>query len=738
MEKRKVAIQVKKKLLSLLLAVAMVMSLALPALADNDVLIAPAPSDGITILYSNDVHTYIDKDVTYSKVAALKKSLGEGTLLVDAGDHIQGTAYGSMDKGETIIKLMNAAGYDLATLGNHEFDYGMDGCMNAIKWASFPYVSCNFYHEKNGTAGESVLDSYKVFEVGGKKIAFVGITTPESFTKSTPAYFQDGKGNYIYGIAGGKDGAELYAAVQKAIDAAAKEADYVIALGHLGDDPASDPWNSEDVIEHTTGLLAFIDGHSHSTVEGKQVKDKAGKTVMLTQTGSYFAALGRMTIAKDGTVTTKLLHGEDLKDLEADADVKAIEDAWMTKIDNQLGEKIGSISDTLDNYDADGNRLVRKQETNSGDFAADALYHLFDNMDMDVDLAVMNGGGVRNGAITGDITYKTCKEIHTFGNVACLIKVTGQQVLDALEWGAKDANAEGTRENGGFLQVSGIKYTINTAVPSTVQKNEKNVWVGGPTGQYRVSNVEVLNRKTGKYEPLKLDAHYNMAGYNYTLRNLGDGFAMFSGAENVLDYVMEDYMVVANYVKSFSGGKVTGYAKSAGRITIVNDPTKVDFTDVSADAWYYAAVKYVQEQKIMNGTGAGVFSPDESVNRAMLMTMLARLSGKDTTGGETWYEKAVAWAVEDGISDGTNPTGPITRQEVVTMLWRYAGKPESKAGLSAYPDAGDVADWAQQAMQWAVEQGVIKGSDGKLLPGGTAIRAEIAQIFMNFSKTLKG
>ena len=587
----------KKRLLPLLLAIAMAFSLAVPAFAsEDDILIAPAPAeDEIVILYTNDVHTYIDQDLTYSLVAAYRDSLGENTLLVDAGDHVQGTAYGSMDKGVTITKLMNAAGYDLATLGNHEFDYGMEGAMRAISEAEFPYVSCNFYHEEAGVPGDAMLDSYKVFDVNGVKIAFVGITTPESFTKSTPKYFQDENGNYIYGIAGGTDGAALYAAVQKAIDAAAAEADIVIGLGHLGDDPASDPWNSEDVIANTHGLDAFIDGHSHSTVEGREVADKDGRTVILTQTGSYLANLGQMTIAADGTITTKLLTAEDLAGIEPDAEVKAIEDAWVASVDEQLGVVIGSIDDTLDNYDADGNRLVRKQETNTGDFAADALYYLFDNMGLDVDFAIMNGGGVRNKAITGEISYKVCKQIHTFGNVACLITVTGQQILDALEWGARDA---GTAECGGFLQVSGLKYTIDTSIEATVQKDEKGVWTGGPTGEYRVKDVMVLDKATGEYVPLDLTAKYNLAGYNYTLRDLGDGYAMFAGAVNVLDYVMEDYMVLANYVQSFENGKVTGYAEPQGRITVLTEtvvepepePEVVTYTVVKGDClWTIAA-----------------------------------------------------------------------------------------------------------------------------------------------------
>ena len=560
----------KNKLSALLMSLIMTFTLIAPAMATGDALLIAPKEDGITILYTNDVHTYIDRDIRYSSVAALKDSF-ENVLLVDAGDHIQGTAYGSMDDGATIIELMNAAGYDAATLGNHEFDYNMTGAMNVIEWAEYPYLSCNFYHEKNGVVGDTVLDAYKVFEIDGVKIAFVGITTPETFTKSTPAYFQDGNGNYIYGIGGGTDGSVLYTMVQKAIDAASAEADIVIALAHLGDDPASQPWTSEEVIANTTGLDAWIDGHSHSTVAGKAVADKDGNEVWLTQTGEYLNAVGKMTIAADGTITTGFVTAEELAALTPDADVKAIEDAWITEIDTMLGEVIGSIDDTLDNYDADGKRLVRSQETNTGDFAADALYYLFDNMGLDVDFAIMNGGGVRNKAITGEISYLTCKEIHTFGNVACLQTITGQQILDALEWGARDA---GNAECGGFLHVSGLKYTIDASIPSTVQKDEKGVWTGAPTGGYRVKDVQVLDKATGKYVPLDLKASYNLAGYNYTLRDLGDGYAMFAGAVNVLDYVMEDYMVLANYVQSFKDGKVTGYAEPQGRITILTAPAE--------------------------------------------------------------------------------------------------------------------------------------------------------------------
>lgn len=528
----------KKRILSILVVFCLCLS-AFP------ISVLASETEEITILYTNDVHTYIDGDITYSKLASLKDNY-ENVLLLDAGDHIQGTAYGSTDKGKTIIELMNATGYDVATLGNHEFDYGMSGCMQAIDWANYPYVSCNFYHENNGMAGDSVLDAYKIFDINGTKIAVVGITTPETFTSTTPAYFQNENGNYIYGIAGGENGEALYTAVQNAIDEASKEADVIIALGHLGDGATSAPWRSEDVIANTAGLDAFIDGHSHSTVSMKKVSDKSGNTVILTQTGEYLNAMGEMTIT-DNSITTELLTAEDLANITPKAEVKAMEDAWISEIDAKLGEKIGFAEITLDNYDENGNRLVRLQETNSGDFSADALYYLFDNMNIDVDVAVMNGGGVRNNAVTGDITYKTCKEIHTFGNVACLQTVTGQQLLDALEWGARSV---GVSEEGSFLHVSGITYKIDTSIPDTTKKDDKGVWIGGPE-KYRVHSVKVFNKETNAWDDLDLEATYNLAGYNYTLRDLGGGFAMFNNAVNVLDYVMEDYMVLANYVEGF-------------------------------------------------------------------------------------------------------------------------------------------------------------------------------------------
>ncbi len=513
----------------------------------------------VTILYTNDVHTYIDNKSpkpTYAAIAALKKSIedtGRDVLLVDAGDHIQGTAYGSMDDGATIIELMNEAGYDLATPGNHEFDYGMARAKAVLREADFPYVSCNWVDLRTGF---NVLPSVKFFFVGGRKIAFVGVTTPETFTKSTPAYFMnDAQTKYIYDILGGEDGQKLYDAVQEAIDKAEFwGADTIIGLGHLGVDPSSSPWTSEEVIAHTHGFTAFIDGHSHTVMANKQVTDASGKAVTLTQTGSYFKNIGKMTVGADGTITTELIDTYE----GLDAAVAATASNWISAVDDMLGEEI-AVGDTkfYINDPATGKRRIRSGETNLGDFVADGIYTYFNEIEeLHCDVAIMNGGGIRTDVEAGPWSFKTCKTVSPFGNVACLMSVTGQQIQDALEFGARFAGAEG-KENGGFLQVAGARYTIHPIIPNTVQTNDKNVWTGSAATP-RVSNVEIYDKTTGTYKPLDPNATYALAGMNYTLRNLGDGFAMFDGATLIKDYVSEDYLVMSSYAAMFGGVDANG------------------------------------------------------------------------------------------------------------------------------------------------------------------------------------
>ena len=349
-----------KKLLSLLLVLCLILSLSCTAFAADEA----KPLTGKTvILHSNDVHGAID---LYAAMASLKadyEAQGAEVILADAGDYSQGTVYVSVHKGADAVAMMNATGYDVATIGNHEFDYGMDRAKELMRNADFPYLSCNWVDLRTNLR---VLPEIKVFVRGGVRIAFVGITTPETFTKSTPAYFMNkAQTKYIYDILGGEDGQKLYSAVQKAVDKAKCLADVVIGLGHLGVDPSSSPWTSEEVIAHTTGFDAFIDGHSHTVMENKQVADASGRLVTLTQTGSYFANVGEMTIAPDGTISTRLVSTYD----QEDPAVAAEQAAWVSSVDEMLGEKI-AVADTkfYITDPATGKRRIRSGETNLGDF----------------------------------------------------------------------------------------------------------------------------------------------------------------------------------------------------------------------------------------------------------------------------------------------------------------------------------------------------------------------------------
>ena len=505
----------------------------------------------VTILYTNDVHTYIDNKSpkpTYAAIAALKKSIedtGRDVLLVDAGDHIQGTAYGSMDDGATIIELMNEAGYDLATPGNHEFDYGMDQFNKLVEKADFDYISCNFVDKD----GNPVLKPYVIKEADGVKIAFVGISTPKTITTSTPTYFQDGNGNYIYGFMQDDTGEKLYAAVQSAVDAARKEgAKYVIAMAHLGIEADCQPWTSSDVIVNTSGIDVLLDGHSHSTIAGDIVKNKEGKDVILTSTGTKLANIGCLTITADGKLSTALINDDGMSDTIAEIK-SGYEEIVNTVVASTKVEL--TVNDPVS-----GERMVRRQETNLGDLCADAYRAM-----SGADIAVVNGGGIRVSIPAGDITYGQIIAVHPFGNEMCVVEATGQQILDALEMGARNAPGE----CGGFLQVSGMSYEIDLNVEPTVEVNADGMFTG-VSGEYRVKNVKVGD------EPLDLAKTYTLASHNYMLKSAGDGMAMFQGCTLLQDSVMIDNQVLINYIVDVLGGVVgEDYADPYGqdRITVI-------------------------------------------------------------------------------------------------------------------------------------------------------------------------
>jgi len=526
-------------------------------------------SKKITILYTNDVHTYVnncEEDdnshmlLNYASVAALKKDIaadGENVVLVDVGDHVQGTAYGALDEGITIIDMMNAVGYDVATLGNHEFDYGQFRVFKTIEQAHYPYVSCNFYNVEDGSL---VLPAYQIIEKDGVKVAFIGISTPETIFKSTPAYFQNKDGEFIYNFYSGADGQELYDSVQRAIDEVKPQVDFVVALGHLGVDASSEPYTSINVIENVEGLDAFIDGHSHSVIEAMNVKDKAGEDVVLTSTGSYLESIGQMTI-ENGKITTKLITEYE----NYDEEIMTMTNALVSYVEDALGAQIAVLDNTLYTMDPETNvRIVRSQETNAGDFLADAFYYYInDVIDLNCDVVFVNGGGVRSSLNNGPLTYFNIKEVNPFGNFACLVEVKGQDIIEVLEAGVRNVgnNSEDDTpaECGSFMSVAGMKYSINSSIESTVSLSNDGSWISGPSGEYKVNDIEIYNKDTKSYEPINPEKIYTVGGYNYILRNQGDGLTMLADTVCIQDYILQDYLVIAEYAQSFKKGD-DGYA----------------------------------------------------------------------------------------------------------------------------------------------------------------------------------
>lgn len=540
----------------LILSLALMMALSGLALAEEA---DAAASNGVVILYTNDVHCAIDTNIGYAGVAAYEKAYedaGYDVLLVDCGDAVQGAAVGTLSTGEYIVDIMNEVGYDVATIGNHEFDYGVDRFNELAELAEYPYVSANF----TDLEGNTILSPYAVLEAGGYSIAFVGASTPETFSKSTPTYFQDEEGNFIYSFCGGNDGADLYAAVQAAVDdARAEGADYVVVLSHLGTEASSVPFTSTDLIANTSGIDVVLDGHSHSVWEMEIEQNKDGEDVVMSSTGTQLTALGSLTIDAEGNLATQL-HTETIFQDDETA-------AFIDGIEAQYADTLATVVATSDvdltiydptETDADGNpiRLIRSQETNLGDLCADAYRAI-----SGADIAFVNGGGIRDSIPAGDITYEQIIAVHPFGNALCVVEATGQEILDALEMSVRHV----PDETGGFLQVSGLTFEVNMGVESSVVVDDADMFVE-VAGDRRVQNVLVGG------EPIDPEATYTLASHNYMLKSGGDGYTMF--ADNVLlqDEVMLDNQVLINYITESLGG-VVGEEYSdpygQGRITFV-------------------------------------------------------------------------------------------------------------------------------------------------------------------------
>lgn len=556
------------------------------------------------VLYTNDVHCAVEQtfksdgtaeQMGYASVASYKKETiasygSDNVLLVDAGDHLQGDVIGSLSRGEDIVKAMNAVHYDIAIPGNHEFDFGMDHFLDlANRVAEYEYISTNFVYN-----GETVFNPYSIKDVGGHKIAFLGATTPDTYTSSTPKYFQDADGKYVYTFSEGegRTGTPLYNTIQATVDKVRKEekVDHVVLIAHLGIDGTNSPYMSTDVIKNTTGIDVVLDGHSHSTIKGDKVKNKNNEDVLLTSTGTKTQNIGKLVIDKKGNFTSELVNNYTKQnDVFATASINEI----IAANNERTNEVISSTDFDLTITGSDGKRLIRKGETNLGDLIADA----YQSVSSDNSFGLINGGGIRVTVPAGDITYGQIIKVQPFLNKMETYKSKGQAILDALEFSvSKIATTESiitspeqiTNEFGGYLHVSkGLKYSIDTTVDSPVVTNAEGVFQSVDSSKTRrIHNVQVATAYTDgeptTWETLDATKEYQFSSVPYTIEDSGDGYAMFitennrerlgksaSDVNTTVNTVAAklDHEVDIDYIKSLGSKIPEKYKQSQGRVT---------------------------------------------------------------------------------------------------------------------------------------------------------------------------
>lgn len=529
-------------------------------------------SGKIVVLYTGDMHCSVESGANkldFAQLALYKQAVSNSAdyvTLVDCGDAVQGSNIGTLTKGESIVELMNEVGYDVCTFGNHEFDYGIDQLEKLMGMSDAEYICCNFMDSDGCFVSPYMIRSY-----GELKIAYIGITTPYTLTSSNPEVFKDENGELKYSFCQDTSGEKLYNAVQNAVDTAiGMDADYVIALAHLGNGEGYSPYGSEDVIAATSGIDIVLDGHSHTVVESREVYNKEGEPVMLTSSGSHMQYIGQVTIdtrrttgKNDDVITIRLIDSSDYDRVAGKTEETEKE------FEEILGTEIGYTAKTLSVNSENGNRLVRNRETGIGNFVADAYRSL-----TNADIAFVNGGGIRADISEGKITYGDLLNVQPYGNMICVVEATGLEIRDALEMSYRRVEGKYEDENGsvgesgGFFHLSGMKVVIDTSIPSGVKLDENGMF-SGVEGERRVKEVYVLNGETGEYEPLSDSKTYTVASINYILLQGGDGFNMFMNNEVITSEAASDLQAVIEYLELSGGNIDERYFATEGRITVL-------------------------------------------------------------------------------------------------------------------------------------------------------------------------
>ena len=578
----------------------------------------------ISIVYTTDVHCGIDKYLGYSKVASYKKSLENTNYvsLVDAGDYLQGEFIGAVSKGEYIMDVMNEMNYDVITLGNHEFDYGIDTLKERLNEFKGDVVSCNYSYIGNKENKLNMVKPYVIKEYGNRKVGYIGITTPKTLTTSDPKTFiEDGHVAYDFG-AETIDG--FYNLIQTKIDQCkADGADYIIALSHLGSPDSFKPFRSIDVIKNTTGITAFLDGHSHTDLPWTTEKNKDNVDTLLVDTGYKLNEFASLTISKEGNISHEFITEYENSDEHMND--------FITSIKAKAEEKGKTVLATSD-IDLDGEKnYVRTREAPLGDLIADAYRYYGE-----ADIGIINGGGIREGITKGDITYEKIINVHPFNNYLVKKEVLGSHIRDYLEFTSmKVSDVPKENQFGAFAQVSGLKYSIDTTIETSVITTPSGEFVK-VDGERRVKDIKVLENDT--YVDLIDDKKYTIASNDFILISGGDGANHFMEDEVVASISLYDYEVVINYIVDVLEGKLADkYSKADNRIIILpagGDDEENNIITVNKDMLFNAKlVDYKHPKKTyMQGQSDKKFSIDVGNGKTIEGAIIFRDCGYQYVG----------------------------------------------------------------------------------------------------------
>lgn len=549
----------KKRILPLLLCLAILFNLAACSAGSGK-------CSDIVVLFTNDVHCGIDENIGYAGLAACKKDMAEQYRYVftaDCGDFSQGSYEGSVTKGECIVELMNAVGYDFAIIGNHEFDFGTEQLKKNIQQLDAQILNCSITYTGSGEnwLGENTKP-YEIKTCGKTKVAFIGVSTPRTVSATSPSYYME-NGEFAYDFCS-DSGEHFYETVQKTVNECQENgADYVVVLSHLGVDVEADtPFTSVELVQNTTGIDVVLDAHSHTEASCWVRQNKDNEDVLISSTGTKLAKIGKLVLSQSGTASVGYIDSYTKKDDTVNAKIEEV----RSYFDKQMNTVVGNINTSLSCYDADGIRMVRSRETGIGDFVADA-YRIIGN----ADIGMSNGGGIRADLNSGDITYKDIIAVNPYGHALCVVKVTGAEIADMLEYFCRNVQSEYKKdgvaygEDGSFQQVSGLSFTVDTSIPDSVQTDEADVFLG-VSGARRVSDIKVL--QNGVYVPIDPDATYTLASLTYMIKKGGSGMLDFlADHELVLDDTVADYLILTDYINML-GGDLSQYENADTRITI--------------------------------------------------------------------------------------------------------------------------------------------------------------------------